>query len=129
MDKPAFLSHFYILGTILLTVYGQIVIKWQVGLAGAVPGDLLGKAAFLWSFALRPWVMSSLVAAVAAFLCWVMAMSRFEIGYAYPFTSMAFLIVMLLGVVLFGETLSTTRVMGTVLIVAGIIVLSRGWQG
>lgn len=129
MDRVTLLSHFYILGTVLLTVFGQVVIKWQVRLVGPLPADLLGRVLFLWRFVTRPWVIGSMAAGFAAFLCWVMAMTRFELGYAYPFTSLAFLIVMFLGVLFFGETLSVTRITGTLLVIAGIVVLSRGWQG
>ena len=30
-------DYLYIVGTVLLTVYGQLVLKWQVGRLGALP--------------------------------------------------------------------------------------------
>ncbi len=70
--------------------------------------------------------MSSLAAAFLAFLCWAFVMSKFELSRAYPFTSLAFLLVLLLSGALFGESITLPKLFGTALIVAGIIVASRG---
>ena len=40
------MGYFFIALTVLLTVYGQLILKWQVGLAGPVPPGLAGKAGF-----------------------------------------------------------------------------------
>ena len=37
------MHYIYILTTIVLTVYGQLVVKWQVDLAGALPESNWGK--------------------------------------------------------------------------------------
>ena len=41
------MSYVYVLCTVLLTVYGQIVIKWQVLAAGALPDEAAQKIEFL----------------------------------------------------------------------------------
>lgn len=60
------MSYFYILLTILLTVYGQVVIKWQVMQAGTFPLDGREKVVFLFRLFLNPWVISAFVAALLA---------------------------------------------------------------
>lgn len=62
-------SYAYIAGTILFTVYGQLVLKWRVGLVGAIPADWAGKLSFAGSLLVDPWVLSGLVGAFLAFLC------------------------------------------------------------
>jgi hypothetical protein len=57
------MAYLYILGTILFTVYGQIIIKWQVYSAGAFPEDSAGKIWFFMQLAVNPWVISSLCCA------------------------------------------------------------------
>lgn len=125
MTSPKLLGYLFILGTILFTVYGQIVTKWQVGQLGPLPADLDGRVRFFVSVLFNPWVISSLMAAFLAFLCWVGAMTKFELSYAYPFTSASFALVLLLSSVLFRETITTGKLAGLVLIIAGIIVASR----
>ena len=119
------MDYVYVFGTIFFTVYGQLVTKWQVALAGPLPQDMVGSIWFLLRLVLNPWVLSSLVAAFLAFLCWMAAMTKFELSYAYPFMSLAFVLVLGLSVALFREALSVPKLLGMVLIVAGIIVGSQ----
>jgi multidrug transporter EmrE-like cation transporter len=116
----------YVLGSILFTVYGQIVVKWQVAKAGGLPAVLSEKMAFLLHFVINPWIMSAMFAGFLALLCWLAAMTKFELSYAYPFMSLAFVFVLMLSVVLFHETVTVPKVLGVLLIMAGIIVASRG---
>jgi drug/metabolite transporter (DMT)-like permease len=116
----------YILGTVLLTVYGQIVLKWQVVKAGALPAAAFDKIAFLIGLIWNPWILSGIAAGFLAFLCWMAAMTKFELSYAYPFMSLSFLLVLILSAVLFHEPVTIPKVMGVALVVAGIIIGSRG---
>ena len=59
------MSYVYVLCTVLLTVYGQIVIKWQVLAAGALPDEATQKIEFLARLMLNPWILSGLAAALA----------------------------------------------------------------
>lgn len=119
-------SFAYVLGTVLCTVYGQIVVKWQVAKAGALPPTLSEKILFLVHLVLNPWIMSGIVAAFFALLCWLAAMTKFELSYAYPFMSLAFVFVLILSAIFFHEAVTVPRVLGVLLIIAGIIVASRG---
>ena len=126
-SPAAFIAGFaYILGTVLLTVYGQIVLKWRVAEAGAFPAAFSQKIFFLVSMIWDPWVMSGLVAGFFAFLCWMAALTEFELSYAYPFMSLSFLLVLVFSAILFQEPLTVSKIVGVGLIVAGIIIGSRG---
>lgn len=116
----------YIALTVLLTVYGQLVLKWQVGLAGPGPDDFPAKLYFLLALLLNPWIISGFVAAFAASLAWMGAMTKFELSHAYPFMSLNFVLVLLFAGLLFNEPISTTKIVGIGLIVLGVIVGSRG---
>jgi len=112
----------YVAATIVLTVYGQLVIKWQVSRRGHLPTDLHGKAAFLFSLLLDPWVLSALLGAFVAALSWMMAISRLELSRAYPFVGLSFALVLSLSAVFFGESLTLAKIAGVTLVVAGIAV-------
>ena len=120
------MAHAYIFLTIFLTVYGQIVIKWQVGLAGALPQAVIGKTIFLLKLLMNPWVVSSFACAFLAALSWMAAMSKFPLSYAYPFMSFAFVLVMFLSAFVFSEPLTSPKLLGMGLIIAGIIIGSQG---
>jgi drug/metabolite transporter (DMT)-like permease len=118
-------GHIYILLTLLLTVYGQLVLKWQMGQAGPMPAEIWDKLLFLFKQFLNPWIISGFVSAFLASLAWMAAMTRFELNYAYPFMSLAFIIVMVLSVLFFQEQLTLNRVIGTLLVVGGLMVVTR----
>jgi multidrug transporter EmrE-like cation transporter len=54
------------------------------------------------------------------------AMTQFDISHAYPFMSLNFVLVLILSWLLFHEPLTGPKIAGMALIVAGIIVGSRG---
>lgn len=118
-------GHVYIALTLALTVYGQLVLKWQMGSAGALPEGTLAKLGFLFGQLLNPWILSGFAAAFLASLAWMAAMTRFDLGYAYPYMSLAFVIVMVFGVLFLGEPLNWAKVGGTLLVVGGLIVIAR----
>ena len=120
------MGYLYIFGTILFTVYGQIIIKWQVSNAGAFPVDVSEKIWFLLRLTLNPWVISSLVCAFLAFLCWMAAMTKFELSHAYPFMSLSFVFVLVLSGLFFHESITLPKLLGVLLIMAGIIVGAQG---
>jgi len=120
------LGYFYIFGTIFFTVYGQIVLKWRInGIGQALPESMGDKIIFLFKILFDPWVFSGFAAAFVASFFWMAAMTKFDISYAYPFMSSAFVLVFLLSVILFHEPVTWQKIVGLILIVAGIIVTSR----
>ena len=119
------MNYIYILLTLLFTVYGQLVLKWQISKAGSLPTDGLSKLIFLLRQFLNPWILSGFIAAFLASLCWMAAMTKFELSEVYPFMSLAFVLVMLFSVFFLGESVSPSKVIGTGLVVLGLIILAR----
>ena len=119
------MKHLYILGTLVFTLYGQLALKWQMASAGSLPAQTVDKLWFLLSLLSNPWVISVMVAAGLAFLCWLTALTHFELSYAYPFMSLVFPMVLGFSWLFFHEDIMISKVVGTVLIVAGISIISR----
>lgn len=119
-------GYLYIALTILLTVYGQLIFKWQVGQAGVLPVSLGGKIGFMLGLLLNPWVLSGFAAAFIAALCWIAAISKMELSHAYPFVGATFAFVLIGSGLFFGEAITPLKIVGTALIVLGIIVASQG---
>ena len=127
MNTAADITGFaYVFGSVLFTVYGQIVVKWQVAKAGALPATIAERIPFLLGLILNPWILSAIFAGFCALLCWLAAMTKFELSYAYPFMSLAFVLVLILSAVFFHEPLTAAKILGVLLIIAGIVVGSRG---
>lgn len=120
------MAYLYIAATIVLTAYGQLILKWRLNLKGAMPDALQDKMMYMFYALLDPYVISSFAAAFLASITWMAALTKFQLSFAYPFMSLSFIIVFLLSIFLFGETFNFYKLTGCLLIVTGIIVLSKG---
>lgn len=120
------MSYLYVLLTILLTVYGQIVIKWQVLKVGSLPQETADKILFMLQLLLNPWIVSALAAAFLASFFWMAAMTKLQLSHAYPFMGLTFVVVMLASGFFFHEPITTLKVVGVALIVLGLAVASQG---
>lgn len=120
------MGYVYVAGTVLFTVYGQLILKWQVSQAGAIPPGMVEKLWFFASLLLNPWIISGFVGAFLAALCWMAAVSKLDLSHAYPFMSMAFVLVLILSKVFFAEPVTLLKVIGMAFIVLGIVVGSQG---
>jgi len=119
------IGYFYIFGTIAFTVYGQLILKWRITQYDALPLLLSEKLLFLAKLFLDPFFVSGLASAFIASLFWILAMTKFEISYAYPFMSLAFVLVFLFSVFVFKESINAYKVVGLTFIVLGIFITSR----
>ena len=122
------MGYLFIAACVFFTVYGQLVLKWRMNMQPTLPEGLTAKAGFLIKLILTdPFVFSGFAAAFVASLFWMAAMTKFSLSFAYPFMSSAFVLVMLLSVLFFGEAINSYKFIGTLLIVAGIVVMSQGY--
>ena len=93
--------------------------------AGALPPHTEGRIEFIVTLLLQPWVISAIAANFLAGVSWMLAMTRFELSYAFPFMGLNFVLILFASVILFGESLSSSKFLGTVLVAAGILLLAR----
>jgi multidrug transporter EmrE-like cation transporter len=125
MNASKAAGYLYIALTVLFTVYGQLIIKWRLHRFGPLPGAWADKLQYFVAVLKDPYIISSFIAAFAASLTWMAAVTKFEISFAYPFMSAAFVLVLLGSAVFFGESVSLPKILGLALILAGIMISSR----
>lgn len=70
-------------------------------------------------------VWSGLMIYFASALVWLLVLARVDVSLAYPFVGMGFIVTMLLAWGIQGETLTTARIAGTLMIAAGVVLLAR----
>jgi multidrug transporter EmrE-like cation transporter len=110
----------------MLTVYSQLIVKWVVMNAGEPPSTKMAKAAFLLRLLFNPWLISVFVAVLLASLFWMAAITKMHLSHAYPFMSLAFVLVSILSAVFFHEAFTIPKLLGMTLIISGIIIGSQG---
>jgi multidrug transporter EmrE-like cation transporter len=107
---------------IAFTVYGQIAAKLAASQMGAFPEEWGARASYLARLLLNPFFISCFVAATLAALSWMVALSGLELSRAYPFMSLNFVAILVAGAWLFREPLTPAKILGTALIILGVIV-------
>jgi len=121
-----YFDYLYIIATIGLTVYGQLILKWRISQFGPLPVEFADKLKFLIGLLFDPAIFSGFAAAFLASLAWMAAMTKFDLSHAYPFMSLNFVVVLLLSGWLLSEPMTMQKSLGVGLIVLGTIVAARG---
>lgn len=115
-------AYFYIALTVLLTVYGQIVIKFRIMRHTAAGASADQTMSYMLNLLLDPYVISGLAAAFLAACTWMLAVNRLELSKAYPFVALGFVLVPVASSIFLGESLSMRTLAGAAIIVVGIAV-------
>lgn len=120
------IGYLYILGTILFTVYGQLILKWRIVKYGVLPDLLFEKIIFLFKLLFDPFIFSGFAAAFLASFFWMAAMTKFELSHAYPIIVGGLAILTsLFAIVFLKESITAYKIIGIILIVAGVYFISR----
>jgi len=120
------IAYLYILGTIIFTVYGQLILKWRIPLYGEMPRTLVEKVLFLSKLLLDPFILSGFVAAFIASFFWMAAVTnKIELSKAYPMTTIGLVLVFIFSIIFFKESLTAYKVIGMCLIVFGVLFIGK----
>jgi len=74
----------------------------------------------------QPWVVVGLALYGLGAMAWMLVLARLDVSVAYPFVALGFIIVMLLGAMVFGEPITLAKLGGTVLVGMGVWLIARG---
>lgn len=112
-----------ILTSVAMSAIAQLLLKMGVG---AVRADGAGAGASAGiAFLQSPWVMAGFGLYGLGAILWLYVLARLPLSAAYPFVGLGFILTMALGVLALGESLSTIRIAGTLLIALGCVCVSR----
>ena len=75
--------------------------------------------------ALEPHILGGLACYAVSVVVWVVALSRVPVSIAYPMLSIGYIVNAVAAWYLFGETLSTMKLAGIGVIVAGVFMVAR----
>ena len=121
------LNHFYLLLAISFGVVSQLIIKWQMSAFSFNDYESWqDKFALAFSMFLNPYIIISLILTLLSGVTWMIAMTKFEISYAYPFTLLGLVLVTTFSVIFFGESVNTYKISGILIIILGVILISKG---
>ena len=119
------MSIIYILVSVLFGAVGQILLKKGMGSMGPVTLTLQGLPGTLWRMGSNLYVIGGLLIYVTGTVFWLAALSRVDLSYAYPFASLSYVVMLAASWLLFHEDITMLRVVGTMVIALGVIIISR----
>ncbi|MDR1085048.1 MAG: hypothetical protein LBP22_09380 [Deltaproteobacteria bacterium] len=120
------LEHSYLLFALFAAGLSQIIIRWQISQIGDMPPQLWEKILTVLRFLFRPWVLAALFSTFCSGLCWIITLTKFELSYAYPWTSLLYVYLLLAGLAVFGDSLTFNKVFGTFVIMLGVYFIAKG---
>lgn len=116
----------YILLWVAFTVAGEVLLKQGLLEVGAAPKSLGGILPFLAASMMNIRVLLGLACPIVATVVWLFALSYAQLSFAYPFTGLAIVLVLILSDVVLHESIPLTRWAGIVVVSAGLLLASRG---
>jgi len=114
-----------ILFTVFTNAAAQILLKNGMLRLGTFEFSATGIAAAIPQIALNPFVLVGLFTFVVSMSSHLLVLSRVDISFAFPFLSLAYVIVALYSYFIFGETMNLYRISGIAVICLGTFLISR----
>lgn len=115
-----------ILLSVTLSACAQVLFK--LGVSGVMArGGMTGASRLsqMLAFLLSPGVIGGLTLYGIGTVLWLVVLSGTELSQAYPFVGLGFILTALFGYLFFQDTLNSTRLIGTLLVVAGIVLVAH----
>jgi multidrug transporter EmrE-like cation transporter len=115
-----------ILASVTLSVAGQLVLKSGVDRLGSLSLSRGGAIVAAARLVTNPLIWLGFAIYGVGTFFWLAALSRVELGYAYPFLSLSYVLVMLASWLFFREELSVSRCLGVAVICLGVYAVAGG---
>ncbi len=116
-----------ILLSVTLSAIAQITLK--IGMSSALIQQAItsaSAASIFNSIITNLYVVGGLALYFTSAAVWLFVLAKVEVSFAYPFVGLGFILTMLLAYFVNGEVLSMTKVIGTLCIAIGIVIVAQG---
>ena len=114
-----------ILFTVFTNAAAQIMLKHGMLSVGGISASGRGAIDFALKTAFNPFVLLGLLTFVVSMASHLIVLSRVELSYAYPFLSLAYVVVTVYALFFLREDVGALRIAGIGLICLGTIFIAR----
>ncbi|MBX9697389.1 MAG: EamA family transporter [Alphaproteobacteria bacterium] len=114
-----------IIAGVLLNTIAQIALKMGMRSIGFFDFSFHNIIPIGLKVVKSPSILLGLSCYVLSVVVWLLALSRVDVSYAYPLTSLGYIFTAVLGFSLLGESLSLNRIIGIIVILIGVYFVSR----
>src|SRR5437764_15148892 len=113
------LSHLLLVAVLVLSVYSQLIMRSRALVHASGTNSPADYLQYLIGMATDWRVLSAAGATFLAGVCLLLALQRLELGYAFPFMSLSFLLIPVSANLFLGEPLPMTQLLGLGLVIVG----------
>ncbi len=119
----------FILFTVMTNAVAQVLLKYGMINLGPISfsADTIIQRVFQIVF--NPWVFAGLFMFVISMASHLFVLSKVDLSFAYPFLSLAYVVVAVIAWALFKEELGTYKIAGIAFIMVGTILIAQGGHG
>lgn len=114
-----------ILFTVTLSACAQLALKMGVSRPDMAAAMQLGVADSILAAITSPLIWLGLIIYGLSVALWLWVLSKVDLSVAYPFVGVSFLVTMAFGAFLLDENVTPARVVGTLLIACGCVLVGR----
>ena len=115
----------FILFTVATNAIAQLMLKHGMMQLGDLFAPGMHPLIRLFQIVFQPWVFFGLCVFVISMASHLFVLSKVDLSFAYPFLSLAYVLVAVLAWQLFGEDLNALRVGGIALICVGTVLIAQ----
>jgi drug/metabolite transporter (DMT)-like permease len=125
VDKVTYMnSVVLILLSCLVTVVGQVLFKLGANEFAEVEFSLSALPGLLWQMLTNPKIIVGFFMFGLGAVLWLFALARTELSYAAPLAGVTYPLLLIAGVLVFREPVTVVKVAGTLLVAAGVVLVS-----
>jgi drug/metabolite transporter (DMT)-like permease len=114
------LSHLLLVAVLVLSVYSQLTMKARALVHSSASNSSADYFQYLIMMATDWRVVSAAGATFLAGVCWLLAIQRLDLGYAFPFIALTFVLIPVAANLFLGEPLPIAQFVGLGLVLVGV---------
>lgn len=113
-----------LIASVITAACGQLLFKKGMTAFStlSIPQGIVNLFRIAVKIVFNPYIFAGMASYLLSTVLWLYALSKTELSYAYPFTTLTFILVMAASFLLFSETMSLSKIIGGVVICLGVII-------
>jgi drug/metabolite transporter (DMT)-like permease len=119
------MAYLLILIPVATVAASHLLLKKGLLIIGQFPQSFSELIPFFLKTFTNIYVISAVVLTIPTALVWILAISRTQLSFAYPFLALSYVLVALFSLLIFKEDVTILRWLGILVICAGVFLVSR----
>jgi len=115
----------FIIVTVVLNAMSQLLMKAGIDKVGQADFSTTKVLSLIGNAAMNPLIILGLLTMTISMGTHLLSLSRFDVSFAFPFISLAYVLVAVWGYFFLGENVNATRIVGIAVILLGTVILAR----